>query len=87
MKVVQFISRLLVGLLFIFSGFVKAVDPMGSTFKFSDYFLAFGMDSFTGIAFPLAILLSTLEFTVGVALLFNARIKITAYFALAMLLY
>ncbi|MBI9057400.1 MAG: DoxX family protein [Labilibaculum sp.] len=87
MKVVQFISRLLVGLLFIFSGFVKAVDPMGSTFKFSDYFLAFGMDSFTGIAFPLAILLSTLEFTVGVALLFNARIKITAYFALIFMLF
>ena len=87
MKVVQFISRLLVGLLFIFSGFVKAVDPMGSTFKFADYFLAFGMDSFTEIAFSLAIVLSTLEFTVGVALLFNARMKITAYFALIFMLF
>jgi len=62
MKVIQFISRLLVGLLFIFSGFVKAVDPMGSTFKFTDYFMAFGLDFLSGFAFPLAIILSTLEF-------------------------
>ncbi len=87
MKVVQFVSRLLVGLLFIFSGFVKAVDPMGSTFKFTDYFLAFGMDSFIDVAFPLAIILSTLEFTVGLALLFNARMKITAYLALIFMLF
>lgn len=87
MKVVQFISRLLVGLLFIFSGFVKAIDPMGSTFKFTDYFLAFGMDGITGISFVLAVLFSTLEFTLGVALLLNARIKTTAYLALILMLF
>ncbi|MBL4559969.1 MAG: DoxX family protein [Labilibaculum sp.] len=87
MRVVQFISRIFVGLVFIFSGFVKAVDPMGSTFKFTDYFLAFGMDSLKEIAFPLAILLSTLEFTLGMALIFNSRKNITAWLALLFMLF
>jgi len=87
MKIVQFVSRIFVGLVFIFSGFVKAVDPMGSTFKFTDYFLAFGMDSLKEIAFPLAILLSALEFSLGMALIFNSRKKITAWLALLFMLF
>ncbi|PKQ64326.1 hypothetical protein BZG02_05785 [Labilibaculum filiforme] len=87
MKIVQFISRLIVGLIFVFSGFVKAVDPMGSTFKFTDYFLAFGMDALKEIAFPLAILLAALEFTVGMALIFNCRKNITAWLALLFMLF
>lgn len=87
MSIIRFFSRLIVGILFIFSGFVKAVDPMGSTYKFSDYFTAFGMDAFTGIAFPLAILLSTLEFTVGVALVFNAQKKLSSWAALLFMLF
>ena len=43
MRTIRLISRFLLGLLFIFSGFVKAVDPWGSAYKFSDYFHAFGM--------------------------------------------
>lgn len=87
MKAVRFVSRIIVGMVFIFSGFVKAIDPMGSTFKFSDYFIAFGMDAFKEIAFPLAILLSTLEFAVGMALLFNSRKQITAWAALLFMLF
>lgn len=87
MRIVQFVSRIFVGLIFIFSGFVKAVDPMGSTFKFTDYFLAFGLDGLKEIAFPLAILLSTLEFTLGMALIFNSRKNITAWLALLFMIF
>lgn len=76
-----------VGLTFIFSGFVKAVDPMGSTYKFTDYFLAFGMDFLNDLAFPLAILLSTLEFTVGMSLVFNSRKNIFIWIALLFMLF
>lgn len=82
MKNVYAISRILVGLVFTFSGFVKAVDPMGSTFKFKDYFSAFHLEMLAPMALTLAIVLSTLEFVVGVALLFNARTRIASWGAL-----
>ena len=75
MKKIQNISRIVVALVFLFSGFVKGIDPLGSTYKFSDYFTAFGFDFMQPLAFPLAIILSTLEFVLGAALLFNSRIK------------
>ncbi|RXQ88479.1 DoxX family protein [Ancylomarina salipaludis] len=87
MSLLRSISRLLVGSLFIFSGFVKAIDPMGSTFKFKDYFLAFGMDSLTGIAFSMAIILSTLEFSVGMLILFNVYKKSASWLALLFMLF
>ncbi|WP_421919861.1 BT_3928 family protein [Marinifilum sp.] len=82
MSLIRFFSRLIVGLIFIFSGFVKAVDPMGSTYKFTDYFTAFGLDTLTSLAFPLAIFLSTLEFAVGMALVFDARKQLSAWGAM-----
>ena len=79
MKTLNNISRFIVGVVFIFSGFVKAIDPLGSTYKFVDYFEAFGLDALSFIAFPLAILLSSLEFVIGFSLLFSTRRKITSW--------
>jgi len=87
MKLLRTLSRLLVGFLFIFSGFVKAIDPMGSTFKFKDYFMAFGMDSFVGLAFSLAVILSALEFCVGMLLVFDVHKKNASWMALLFMLF
>ena len=87
MKLLRIISRFLVGFLFIFSGFVKAVDPMGSAFKFKDYFLAFGMDSLVGVAFSLAVILATLEFCVGMLILFNVHKNTSAWLGLLFMLF
>ncbi len=79
MKILNNISQFIVGIVFIFSGFVKAIDPLGSTYKFIDYFEAFGMDFFNSIAFPLAIILSTLEFIIGFSILFSVKKKYTTW--------
>lgn len=82
MKTLRTISRILVGLVLIFSGFVKGIDPMGSAIKFNDYFAAFGMDFLDPLALPLGILLSTFEFVLGAALLLNIATRITSWITL-----
>lgn len=77
------IARILLGLTFVFSGFVKGIDPWGSTYKFTDYFNAFHMPWLTDLAFGLGVFLAAAEFILGAALLFNFFIRITSWFALA----
>jgi uncharacterized membrane protein YphA (DoxX/SURF4 family) len=79
MKLLNNISRIFIGIVFVFSGFVKAIDPLGSTYKFVDYFEAFGMDFLTFMALPLAIILSTLELVIGFSLLFGTKKKLTVW--------
>jgi uncharacterized membrane protein YphA (DoxX/SURF4 family) len=76
MKYIRVFSRLILGIVFIFSGFVKAVDPLGSAYKFSDYFTAFRLDFLEFIALPLGILLSAFEMVLGIALLLGYRRRI-----------
>ena len=38
MNILTHIARILVAITFIFSGFVKLVDPLGSAYKFDEYF-------------------------------------------------
>jgi uncharacterized membrane protein YphA (DoxX/SURF4 family) len=78
-KTIRSLSRILVGLVFIFSGFVKAVDPLGSTYKFTDYFNAFGMEFLVWSALPLALLLSTIELVMGISLLLGYRMRIVSW--------
>ena len=80
---VLLICRIIIGVTFIFSGFVKAVDPLGSTYKFIDYFNAFGMGWANGLAFGLAVLQNVIEFTLGVMVLFNLRLRLSSALVLA----
>ena len=58
----QPICRILLGLVFIGSGFVKGIDPLGSEYKFIEYFNAFGLGSLNASALFFSFLLSGLEF-------------------------
>ncbi|MFO8002599.1 MAG: DoxX family protein [Marinilabilia sp.] len=64
-------SRLFVGATFVFSGFVKAVDPVGGAIKFDDYFQAFHMDWLMSLSMPFSIGLAALEFLIGIFLVFH----------------
>ena len=79
MKVLIRISRLIAGTVFIFSGFVKAVDPLGSTYKFTDYFVAFHVPFLEPVALPLAIILSSFEFLIGISMLLGYRYRIASW--------
>jgi len=74
-------ARILTGLLFIFSGFVKGIDPMGTAFKLGDYFTAFNMGFLDGLALPLALLLCLVEFVAGMMLLTGALVKPASWMA------
>ena len=76
------LSRIIFGIVFIFSGFVKAIDPLGSVYKFQDYFLAFDVSWMFPLALPLAILLSGLEFLIGVTILLGLKMRFSAWGAL-----
>jgi hypothetical protein len=76
------ISSIIVGLVFLFSGFVKGIDLLGSTYKFADYFVAFGIPSLEKISLPLAFILSAAEFVIGAALIIRIRMEIFAWLAL-----
>ncbi len=82
MKIIRNISRIPVGVVFVFSGFVKGIDPWGSAYKFIDYFSAFGMEWLNFTALPFAFLLPALELLIGIALLFNLFIRRFAFPAL-----
>ena len=82
MNALKTISRLILGVVFTFSGFVKAVDPVGSEIKFTDYFNALGLESWSSIALVLAVILSGAEFIVGFALLLNIKPRLSAIGAL-----
>ena len=75
MRVLRNVSRLLVGLVFIFSGFVKGVDPLGTAYRIEDYFIAYQTEWAIPLALFLAVFLCTLEFILGISLLFNAAIR------------
>lgn len=87
MKVIRLISRFIVGLTFIFSGFVKGIDPMGTMYKIQDYFFAYNLDWAIPSAIYLSFLLVTIEFSIGIFLLLNLRIKQTSWALLVMMVF
>lgn len=62
----------MVGALFVFSGFVKAIDPYGFTYKIEDYLRAFGsMTALVPLAFLASVTISLLEMLIGIGLIFR----------------
>lgn len=69
MKALVWIFRFLVGGLFIFSGYVKAVDPIGTAYKNEQYFDILGLSFLEPFSAALAVLIIALEIVLGIALI------------------
>ena len=82
------ICRLLLAITFIFSGFVKAIDPLGSQYKIGDYLTALGMAGKIPewVQLILSISLSGAEFTLGILLLLAIRRRLVSKLAFVLIL-
>ena len=81
------IARTLVGALFVFSGFSKGVDPLGTTYVIHDYLEAYNLPWLTGLSLLGSFMLNLVEFTVGVFLICNVRFKWTVRVAALMMVF
>ena len=73
--VITTVCRFVLAIVFIFSGFVKAIDPLGTQYKIQDYFDAIGWAGIfpDNIPFLASVLLGMLEFCLGIYLFFGIR--------------
>jgi len=93
MKFVMEVARILVSGLFIFSGLVKLVDPMGMAIKMQEYFEVFATDFgsffhlFTPYSLYIAIFIVVLEVVLGFALLLNFKMVQTTMLLLGLAIF
>ena len=86
-KIAVNICRALMALTFVFSGFVKAVDPIGTQYKIHDYLSAWGLDAWNAdwLTLTASIALSTAEFFIGMMLLFAIQRRVISRLALMLM--
>ncbi|TDS12492.1 BT_3928 family protein [Sphingobacterium paludis] len=80
-------SRLFVGILFIFSGFIKANDPTGFGYKLQEYFHVFHLDSLNDYSTWIAILICGFEMIAGAFLLLGLYKKTVAWGLLLLIIF
>lgn len=87
MKIITHITRFLVGAVFIFSGLIKANDPLGFSYKLEEYFEVFHMDFMVPAALFTAIFICVFEVALGCMLLLGARVKLTLWLSMLMIIF
>lgn len=76
-----------VGVLFIFSGSVKAIDPLGTAYKMGDYFTELNLPKFEPYVTELAVFMIVLEILLGVALLLGWKKNFTLFILFGMIVF
>jgi len=89
MKYLVHISRILVGVLFVISGFVKLIDPLGMSYKLQEYFSAdvLNVPFLEPYALGIAIFVVVFEVVLGVLLLIGYKPKFTVWSLFAMIVF
>lgn len=86
-KVLLIITRIIIGILFIFSGLVKANDPLGLSYKMQEFFEVWGLSSFNDYTLFFALIMNTFEIVAGVAVLLGWRMKLFSWLLLALIIF
>lgn len=84
MKSLARLCRLILGLVFLISGYLKLLSPVGTSLIIKEYLTAFHMGAFSGMSLAAAVALSLTEFLTGVAMLLRLRLRIFSWVALVL---
>ncbi len=87
MKITLYIIRIIVGVLFIFSGLIKANDPTGLSYKMQEFFEAWGLQSLDNYTLALAVVMNTFEIIAGVAILLGWRMRLFSWLLLLLIIF
>lgn len=96
MRIIVNVARVIVGVLFIFSGLIKANDPLGLTYKMQEFFEVWGnsypslhglMVFLDNYALWFSVITITLEVVVGVALLLGWAIRFFSWLLLILIIF
>ena len=85
-RIIGLILRIIFGLVFIYSGFVKAIDPLGHTYKMLDYLQAMGLPQSYYITLAGSILMIALEFAIGFGMITGIALRFFSWSALIFML-
>src|SRR3954470_15955528 len=87
MKQIVNISRFIVGVLFIFSGLIKANDPLGLSYKMQEFFEVWGWHGLNDYTLALSILMIAFEIIAGVAVLVGWQMKLFSWLLLLLTIF
>lgn len=87
MKIILNLLRIIVGVLFIFSGLIKANDPLGLSYKMEEFFEVLHLTFLSPYSLAYSILMNSFEIIAGVALLVGYRMRIFSVLLLLLIIF
>lgn len=87
MKTFLLIIRWVVGLLFIFSGLVKANDPLGLSYKMQEFFEVWGLHGFDDYTLALSLIMNVFEVLAGVAVIIGWQMRLFGWLLLLLIVF
>lgn len=87
MKVILTITRYLVGILFIFSGLIKANDPLGLSYKMQEFFEVWGLHSLNDFTLAFSVLMIAFEIIAGVAVIIGWQMRLFSWLLLLLIIF
>jgi uncharacterized membrane protein YphA (DoxX/SURF4 family) len=87
MRILLNITRIIVGVLFIFSGLVKANDPLGLSYKMQEFFEVWGWNFLDNYTLTLSVAMIAFEIIAGVAVLVGWQMKLFSWLLLLLIVF
>lgn len=87
MRIMLGLTRIFVGILFIFSGLIKANDPMGLSYKMQEFFEIWGMHFLNDLTLGLSIMMIAFEIIAGIAVLLGWQFRLFSWLLFMLIIF